>query len=751
MRMNHTRSYSKTFEEAFCAPSMPTCHAGVFHSSFPRHSLFLHKNHHHDRFSFTFRIPFASQNGRLLLHPIKIDFSPTAISTLHLLSAHHGSHPLTNASDSSINCINPDTLDPPPPTSQPAHHLITPPKLLSLPSIHKLPPLSLSKTQAKSLPLPADLPLFGILLDSLSIDIQKLQLDLIILHHNLSKHFHSFSLPLLQKFTSKKLLLASKQGFRLLLSLPSSSREQKQGMAVFEWLHNLGRIYGPSLMVLVGLGYWIQGFRCFPWLAVNFYFKDVLIVDPGTLQIVQNTVNLPMVAKPVYGIVSDAVYIRGAHRVPYLVIGGSLQVLSWSTIAFLPGDGSSMWIIAIFLALSNLGASMVDVANDALVAECANKKKSSGELQSFAWFATAAGGVLGNLIAAFALSRVEFKTMFGVFGVLVLLQVAKSIGVNEKSFGLKMPHAMINGEFEKRNDYSTDFPKLPKKRAKLPSMVNGSDVSSIVLTMESTEDEGWRHTGINLAEINVDEEFKIPRIRQQFTDLFQLVKEPEILYPLAWFMGSYAMIPTLAGTMFFYQTQHLKINPLIVGLAKVLGQVGLMGGSVVYSRYLKSMPLRKLLGAIQILLSVCMLFDILLVKRINVELGIPDAALVLGASAFVDAINQFKMLPFMVLLAQLCPAGSEGSLLAAFMSIQCLATIISGYMGVSLASALHISGSDFSELPTGILVQAMAALLPLLWISFIPDQGSKLQQPREGKRVTTALPALRSITRNHDQ
>lgn len=472
-------------------------------------------------------------------------------------------------------------------------------------------------------------------------------------------------------------------------------------------------------MGLVGLGYWIQGFRCFPWFAINFYFKDVLTVDPGTLQIVQNTVNLPMVAKPVYGIVSDAVYIRGAHRVPYLVIGGLLQVLSWSMITFLPAPSSSVLWVAIFLALSNLGASMVDVANDALVAECAKKKKSTGELQSFAWVSTAAGGVFGNLIAAFALSRVGFKLMFGLFAVLLLCQVLKSIRANEKSLGIKVPHLDI----EKRNE-PIDFWRFGEKKAKfLPSTRNGSDASSTALTIEATEN-GWRHSGMSLVKMEASVEESVAKISgmgEQFTDLFHLVRQPEILFPLAWFMASYAIIPTLAGTMFFYQTQHLKIDPSIVGLSKVMGQVGLMGGSAVYSRYLKGMPLRKLLIAIQVLLCLCMLFDILLVERINVELGIPDAALAMGGSAFVDAINQFKVLPFMVLLAQLCPPGSEGSLLAAFMSIQCLATIISGYMGVTLSCLLHISSNDFSELPTGIFVQAMAALLPLLWISFIPE------------------------------
>ena len=45
-------------------------------------------------------------------------------------------------------------------------------------------------------------------------------------------------------------------------------------------------------------------------------------VDPGTMQFLMSTAALPMVAKPVYGIISDSVYIKGAHRVPYIIIAG---------------------------------------------------------------------------------------------------------------------------------------------------------------------------------------------------------------------------------------------------------------------------------------------------------------------------------------------------------------------------------------------------------------------------------------------
>lgn len=75
--------------------------------------------------------------------------------------------------------------------------------------------------------------------------------------------------------------------------------------------------------LLLGLGFLVQGFRCFPWMAVNFFLKDGLKVDPSTLQILQSSANLPMVAKPLYGILSDSFYIFGQHRVPYIAFGGA--------------------------------------------------------------------------------------------------------------------------------------------------------------------------------------------------------------------------------------------------------------------------------------------------------------------------------------------------------------------------------------------------------------------------------------------
>lgn len=435
------------------------------------------------------------------------------------------------------------------------------------------------------------------------------------------------------------------------------------------WFRLMGSRYGASLFCLLVLGYWIQGFRCFPLLAMSYHLKDGLQVDPAMLQFLQSTVNLPMVAKPVYGILSDTIYIGGARRMPYLTIAGVLQVLSWSTIALHSGVRSSAARLMGILLVGNVGAAIAEVVNDALVAESVQKERgrSKGELQSLAWLALAIGGVVGNLTGGLALSRLSSTTMFAVFSTLVAGQLVVSALVKEKSFNFKVLRQFKNK-------------KAVEKRGK-----------------------------------------SIEIVKQQAMKLMELVSRPEIAMPLAWFSASYAVIPSLGGSLFFYQTRYLNIHPTFLGLAKVIGQMGLLAGSLLYNRYLKKSSPRQILTAVQILLSVCMLSDIFLVSRLNIKVGIPDQLYVLGASAFVEAIAQFKVLPFSVLLTQLCPAGSEGSLLAFFMSCHCLASIVSGYLGTILASFLHLSADSFAGLPLGILIQSLAALIPLLWISCIPS------------------------------
>lgn len=414
---------------------------------------------------------------------------------------------------------------------------------------------------------------------------------------------------------------------------------------------------------ILGFGFFVQGFRCFPWMAVNFFLKDGLNVDPSTLQLLQNSANLPMVAKPFYGVVSDAVYISGQHRIPYIAIGALLQVVSWLAVATLSPSSMSIYTISLFLLLGNLGASIAEVANDAIVAEVgkqptssskSSQSSSSGELQAYVWMASSAGGVLGNLLGGIVIDRSSPQTMFLFFGLLLALQFFITLTVRESSLN------------------------LPK----------------------STANAG---------------------IIKQLSELAVVLKKPEIAYPIAWFAASYAIIPALTGTMFFYQIEHLKIDSTVLGLSKVFGQAAMLLWSFIYNCHLKSVPPRKLISAIQVLMAVLMISDVLFVKGFYRNMGVPDSLYVVIFSGFLEVLFFFKILPFSVLIAQYCPPGCEGSLMAFVMSAIALAFIASGYFGVALASYIGVTGNDFSTFPVGLLIQAVCTVLPIYWSSCIPD------------------------------
>ena len=92
--------------------------------------------------------------------------------------------------------------------------------------------------------------------------------------------------------------------------------------------------------------------------------------------------------------------------------------------------------MSLYLLLSNLGTSIAEVANDAIVAEMGKSKKShsasSGELQSFVWMASSVGGVLGNLLGGIAIDRFSPQSMFLFFGLLLVLQFFITISVRSE-------------------------------------------------------------------------------------------------------------------------------------------------------------------------------------------------------------------------------------------------------------------------------------------------------------------------------
>ncbi|XP_020536704.1 probable folate-biopterin transporter 8, chloroplastic isoform X2 [Jatropha curcas] len=356
--------------------------------------------------------------------------------------------------------------------------------------------------------------------------------------------------------------------------------------------------------------------------------------------------------------------------IEYLIF--SLEILSWGPLAFIPLAREALPILLACILLGNLGASVAEVAKDALVAEYGQKHKIRG-LQSYSFMALAVGGILGNLLGGYFLMKAPPKNVFLIFSYLLSIQFAISLTAREVSLGLSR----------------TSDQKLAKESI-------------------------WEN------------------ITKKLSDLKMALGEDIISRPLTWIVASIAAVPVLSGSIFCYQTQCLNLDPSIIGMSKVIGQLMLLSLTVLYDRYWKGVPMRKLIASTQVLYASSLLLDVVLVRQINLRVGIPNDVFVCCFSGLAETLAQFKLLPFSVLLASLCPKGCEGSLTSFLASTLCLSSIVSGFLGVGLASLMGITAGDYSRLPVGILIQFILALLPLGWIHYVPSQSTVEKNRKRG-------------------
>ena len=153
--------------------------------------------------------------------------------------------------------------------------------------------------------------------------------------------------------------------------------------------------------------------------------------------------------------------------------------------------------------------------------------------------------------------------------------------------------------------------------------------------------------------------------------------------------------------------------------------MALLAWSMSYNKYFKTMSARKVLSVLQFVTALIMLSDVLFVQGIYRKVGIPDSIYTIVFSGLLEGLIFFKVLPFSVHIAKLCPAGCEGSVMAFLMSALALATIVSGYLGVALAAFMGVSGDDFSALPACLLIEAVCTILPLCCSSLIKERREK--------------------------
>jgi len=168
----------------------------------------------------------------------------------------------------------------------------------------------------------------------------------------------------------------------------------------------------PELIAIL-LVYFVQGILGLARLAVSFFLKDELALNPAEVSALFGIVALPWIIKPVFGFVSDGLPILGYRRRPYLVLSGLLGAISWVWMATVVHTRIEATLA---IALGSLSVAIGDVIVDSLVVERVRGESQAnvGSLQSLCWGTSAFGGLLTAYLSGLLLQHFSNRTIFGI-------------------------------------------------------------------------------------------------------------------------------------------------------------------------------------------------------------------------------------------------------------------------------------------------------------------------------------------------
>jgi len=168
------------------------------------------------------------------------------------------------------------------------------------------------------------------------------------------------------------------------------------------------------------------------------------------------------------------------------------------------------------------------------------------------------------------------------------------------------------------------------------------------------------------------------------------------------------------------------ITPAWRSVAHVAGSLALVGGTVLYSTHFQHWSFRRITSAAILLHVAVNLLDLVWVMRLNVSIGLPDHAFLVGDEVISDFVSRFISMPMHIYAAKLCPPGVEASVFALFMGLMNLGKYAGTYLGSSLLLLLGeaVSKPGYDRLPEYVMLCTVLRALPMLLVPFLVPEGT---------------------------
>ncbi|KAL5558254.1 hypothetical protein UlMin_034465, partial [Ulmus minor] len=164
--------------------------------------------------------------------------------------------------------------------------------------------------------------------------------------------------------------------------------------------------------------------------GTEYYMKDVQKVQPSEAQIYAGITSIPWLVKPLWGLLTDVLPVFGYRRRPYLILAGTLGVISMLMLS--ASEKLHLVLALVFLTGGSAGAAIADVTIDACVAQNSISHPSlAADMQSLCALSSSIGALVGFSISGVFVHLIGPKGVFGLLTIPAGLVFAVGIVLDE--------------------------------------------------------------------------------------------------------------------------------------------------------------------------------------------------------------------------------------------------------------------------------------------------------------------------------
>lgn len=439
----------------------------------------------------------------------------------------------------------------------------------------------------------------------------------------------------------------------------------------------------------------------------------------------------PWTVKPVMGMVSDLFPIGGYHK-RYYIVGAS--AIGFAAICYLagtemrPGMGIS-YVIAL-VAINTQVATADLLTEGAYTERMREKPKRSSDMVSFVWLCITLGSIFSTACSFFSIKYKDYRSM-------MFIAVPLSAQALYTSFAGWLPEKKVGSSEESESKDAESALETGKKEYGEALWRENWRVFTLSIFMALM---CLLIAGVQFFEL--ENKYVDLIITVSITVILSICIYAALPRPVAnvtffLFLTSVTSV-SFGSAMSYWFTVGNKCNPggpqfdylFFSVYTAIIARVCTGIGVYLFQVFFSNANVRFTFWMSAILSSFASLGDYAMVKRWNLDWGIPDKTFYLvGDTILEPMVGMMAAMPSVVLMSKMCPKNMEATMFAILASFNNLGSSLSSALGVFAMDYMGIKtdimkegieGScDFSQLPNLILYFGMLMPLTAIPLTFI--------------------------------